>query len=215
MFHCPTCDKRFKKEILYKKHISQSKCNKSSPTLVPQPEPQPIPEEEEPKIKEIGTNTDGVVLEEIMARLLKIEERQEFIIKNIKFIKSNNIKIKNVKKERMNTDKEVALSYLDNFHVESDAELLYSFYLKDKKPYEIPIRLEKKNEYKYYDEEWITDKRGLVLKNIFGENLKKLYLRSIPNESNQAYIQRSNYLSKMSEIGYRNKLLDIFTQKYL
>ena len=107
MFHCPTCDKRFKKEILYKKHISQSKCNKSSPTLIPQPEPQPIPEEEEPKIKEIGTNTDGVVLEEIMARLLKIEERQEFIIKNIKFIKSNNIKIKNVKKERMNTDKEV------------------------------------------------------------------------------------------------------------
>lgn len=144
----------------------------------------------------------------------KIETNQ---VKETAVVLFENKKIKSIKKEKINIEKEIAQNYLSYRDVESDAQLLHKYYIDDVNKQDIPIKKNKSNNYIFWNgEEWIQD-NGNNLKSILIYNLKKLYTKNnIVDDSNNSseYLINQEHINSLNTKKYQQKLHSIFLEKY-
>lgn len=202
VYKCETCGEEFTRNVIYIKHISKKACKQKDEVVV---------EEELTETQKLEKKVDN--LEK------RISELIDLIRDNMKITRRITNEMKPIKKERMDIDDSIAIDFLDQFSEDSDAELLYVYYLKNRSIQNYSIKCVKKNDYDFYNgESWITDRGGISIRDILSDNIKKLYTR-LNNFNididNQKYISRQEYINKMSSVKYKNRLMDLFTKKYL
>ena len=162
------------------------------------------------------------------ARLIRVEEKMDLILKFMEELKDKRVNINGddnsnqficVKKEKLKLEDENVLESLNQKSIESDAEILYDYYLRDIEHKNYSIKKLKSNEYTFLGEcGWQIDKNGVELKVILSHNLKKMYTRVNRYEiiqNNDDVLKNQEYINGISDKKYQTTLLEMFSEKYL
>jgi hypothetical protein len=161
-------------------------------------------------------------------RLIRLEEKMDMILNFMEELKDKRVNINGddnshqficVKKEKLKMEDENVLESLKQKSIESDAEVLYGYYLRDIEHKNYSIKKLKSNEYTFLGEcGWQIDKNGVELKVILSHNLKKLYTRINRYEiiqNNDDVLKNQEYINSISDKKYQTNLLEMFSDKYL
>ena len=173
-----------------------------------------------------NSNSDIVRENEINNKLTRLENKIDKLIDlmSTKLTKKSNndtntVKSMGVKKEKLQVDDNIALEYLEKMSYEADAEFLFNYYLKNIEKKDYLIKKLKNNDITFWgNDEWIVDKNGVELKNIFSHNLKKIYTRVNRYDSIQNHdllLKQQEHINTINDKKNQSLLFDYFIQKYL
>jgi len=128
-----------------------------------------------------------------------------------------NNNIKTVRKERMNLDDKIVKEHLDEKNIKSDCQLLYKYYFEDVEKDLYPIKKSgnKKNECIFWNgTDWIEDSGGNYLKDIFSNNLRKVYnkVNIISGTKDVEHVSNHEYINNLSTKKYQSNLYDFFCE---
>jgi len=155
---------------------------------------------------------DSKSLEDEMSDLKnKIDEKDE---RGRKKISKNtlNQNIKEIKKEQYNLDEDFVRSCLDSGSIEGDIKIFKKVYIDNISKECYPIKnTRKKCQYWYNGHMKDDDANCTYIKNTIVQNIEDCYLNVNKYDSYQEdidqFINNQEYINKMSELKYKDKLL--------
>jgi len=130
---------------------------------------------------------------------------------------SNFENIKIVKMERMNIDDDIIRNFLKQKSLSADCGLLNYYYLENTKKNLYPIKRHKTKKmdcYYWNGSDWIEDNSGNNLKNIFINNLKKVY-NKVNLSGSADYLDNQEYINNIGATKYKTLLYNFFIESYL